>query len=399
MRTHSKLKILKHCLGAYLTALCLCPSTFAARSWSWSAETADRDASVKFTSIAVDQRGNLHVAYSTDKNFGQLNYAYRSADSSQWYTLPLDKQLGSFYAYIAVDPRGNPQICYTPRQVKYAFWDGKQWTIVEIAPHSGVAEYSCSLIISSDGKPHVIWYQTHAADNGWFLHLRHAVFDQGAWMVGTVDFDGEAGKWNSIVLDDRGFPHVTYSQFPHGELRYAYWNGKTWVSSIVDSPLVVNTGPEGAARGMGNSLLLNRQNQWTISYYDFGSLKYATQIGDRWKTETVDHLASASTLLGGWATYRSFQVLDSRGMPHIGYEDGGAIKHAYWDGKDWSVQVVLGATGDVYRYSSMTIDSHDNLYISYRDPATGSLKVAIGHAVEEQSTLATDASEESGAKP
>ena len=365
--------------------LMLWPTSSSAQGWSWTTETADANPTAKFTSIAVDGKGNIHVSYSTDQAFGQLNYAFRPAGSTRWFTMTLDEKLGSFSTKIALDSQGNPQICYTPRQTKYAFWDGAKWNTLEIAPHVGTTEYSCSLIVGNDGKRHVVWYQTHAADYAWYLHVRHAVFEDGAWMLRTVDFDGETGKWNSIVLDEHGYPHVTYSQFPAGELRYAYWTGKVWVSSIVDSPAINNTGPEGGARCMGNSLLLNRQNQWTVSYYDFGSLKYARQRSDRWIIETVDHLASASTSLGGWATYRSTQVLDSHGLVHIGYEDGGALKHAYWDGKQWHVQTVLGMSGDSYRYSGFTIDPNDNLYFSYRDPGTGSLKVAIGRPVQEPS--------------
>jgi len=385
--------------GLALLALFFWGGRLSAQTWTWTVETADPDPSVTFTSIAADRQGNLNVSYRSDDNFGELKYAFRSAKTSRWYTMVLDKQVGNFYTYIALDAQANPQICYSPRQLKYAFWDDKRWNVAEIAPQGGVAEYSCSVVIGPDGKRHVSWYHTHAPDNGWFLHLRYAVFEQGAWLARTVDFDGEAGKWNSLALDEKGYPHVAYSQFPNGELRYAYWNGKTWVSSIVDSPYIENTGVEGAARGMGNSLLLNSKKQWTISYRDLGSLKYATQQGDRWAIETIDHLASATSNLAGWATYRTFQVLDSRGMPHIGYEDGGALKHAYWDGKQWHVQVVLGITGDIFRYSFMTIDSQDNLYFSYRDPNDGSLKIATGRPSPEQSIAANQNKNEGEKKP
>jgi hypothetical protein len=370
------------------------------QTWSWTVETADTNSSVTFTSIASDPKGNLHISYRTDENFGQLKYAFRSATTSKWFTMVLDKQLGSFYSFIALDQKGNPQVCYTPRQMKYASWDGARWNIAEIAPHSGAVEYSCSLVVGKDGKPRVAWYHTHRPDGSFYLHLRYAEFEDGAWLARTVDFDGEAGKWNSLVLDDEGVPHVTYSQFPRGELRFAYWNGKAWTSSIVDSVYInKDGGEEGANRGMGNSLLLNRQKQWTISYYDLGSIKYARQEGDKWIIERVDHLLSASPNLGGWASYRTTQVLDSHGNPHIGYEDAGALKHAYWDGKEWHVQVVLGVTGDTFRYSSMSIDAQDNLYFSYRDPYDGSLKVAIGRPAADRSAAANNGVDAGNPKP
>jgi hypothetical protein len=375
----------------------LCAEGGRAQTWSWTAETADAETTVSFTSVVVDQDGNIHISYHSDDNFGQLKYAYRSTKTSKWFTMILDKQVGSFATAIGLDGAGNPQICYTPRSLKYAFWDGRRWNTFEIAPHTGVVEYSCSVLVDRTGKRQVTWYQTHKADMSFYLHLRYAVFENGAWMERTVDSDGEAGKWNSLVEDDAGNPHVSYSQFPIGELRYAYWNGKAWTSSVVDSPAINNDGgPEGAARGMGNCLVRNRQNQWAISYYDLGSVKYAKQEGERWVVERVDHLVSASSSLAGWAGYRTTQVLDSHGNPHIEYEDSGALKHAYWDGKQWQVQVILGVSGDIYRYGSMSIDGQDNLYISYRDPSDGSLKVAIGRPAAEQRQAGTKDGGKSG---
>jgi hypothetical protein len=383
MRTFPRMRLFEGALILFLS-WCLWPANACAQRWSWSVETADPDHYVTFTSIAADTAGNLHVSYRTDESFGQLKYAYRSAQTGKWFNMVLDKQIGSFYTAIALDSDGNPQICYTPRQLKYAFWDGARWNTLEIAPHTGVVEYSCSLLVSKDGKRQVTWYNTHRQDMSWYLHLRYAVFEDSVWQARTVDFDGEAGKWNSLVVDDEGNPHVSYSQFPNGELRYAYWNGKAWTNSVVDSPLVNRDGGEqGAARGMGNCLLRNREGQWTISYYDLGSLKFAIlNQNNMWSVERIDHLVSASANLGGWASYRTRQLLDSRGNPHIGYEDGGALKHAYWDGKEWQIQVVLGVSGDGFRYSSMSMDGHDNIYFSYRDPSDGSLKVAIGRPTD-----------------
>jgi hypothetical protein len=390
---------------AHTVSMCLfvcfftCAQPAAAQTWSWTVETADSDPAT-FTSIIADQDGNLHVSYRNDDNFGQLKYAFRSAKNAKWFNMILDKQIGSFSTDIGLDLQGNPQICYTPRELKYALWDGRHWNTFEIAPHTGVVEYSCSVFVNRAGKRQVTWYQTHKADMSFYLHLRYAVFEDGAWQARTVDFDGEAGKWSSLVTDDEGNPHVSYSQFPNGELRYAYWNGKAWNSSIVDSPTVNDDGGrEGAARGMGNCLVRNRQNQWTISYYDLGSIKYARQEGDRWSIQRVDHLVSASTSLGGWAGYRTTQVLDSHGNPHIEYEDAGAVKHAYWDGKQWQVQVIIGVSADTYRYASMAIDGQDNIYISYRDPSDGSLKVAIGHPADERATSANSTDDKVKPKP
>ncbi|HXJ06029.1 MAG TPA: hypothetical protein VNH65_13080 [Candidatus Acidoferrum sp.] len=378
----------KHVLLMLSSALLLAPSRAAAQSWTWTQESVDVYA--KFTSLAVDQEGNIHIAYAADGG-SALKYAFRAAASSQWFTMVLDKQLQDFSTYITLDPRGDPQICYTPRELKYARWDGKKWIIQQIAAGTGSIEYNCTLAVGADNTPHVIWYHTRSADGSNYLHLKHATLVDGVWMAKTVDFNGEDGKWNSIVLDASGNPHLTYSVFPLGELKYASLHGGEWKVQLAAVP----TGR--ASAGMGNCLVLNSQNQPEMSFYESsigfdsgssGSLKFARPKGEGWAVETVDVVFQR----GSWVGFRSSLVLDKHGFPHISYEDAGSLKHAYWDGTKWHKQVVAPRAEEPYLYSSMAIDKNDVLYISYRDPTDGSLKVAIGrNTAEDKGTVDTTA--------
>jgi hypothetical protein len=208
------------------------------------------------------------------------------------------------------------------------------------------------------------------------------------WLARTIDFDGEDGKWNSMVLDTSGNPELLYSAFPRGELRFAAWDGKEW-------KIELGAVPNGtASAGMGNSLVLNANSEPEFSYYETsveygsgsrGSLKFARRKGTSWNVETVDAVYQR----GSWVGFRSSLVLDKEGYPHISYEDGGALKHAYWDGTKWHAQVIAARAAEPYLYSSMAIDKDDTLYVSYRDPSDGSLKVAIGRrSLGEGSTTA-----------
>lgn len=352
------------------------PLGAAGQTWSWSYETAD--AWGKFTSLGVDKDGNVHVSYAGDGG-SVLKYAFRSAGSDRWFTMALDKQLQDFATNLTLDPQGNPHICYTPRELKYAEWNGQKWNIQPIAPGTGSVEYNCTVAIGSDSVPHVIWYHTRSADGANFLHLKYATFEDGVWMARTIDFEGEDGKWNSMVLDAHGNPQLLYSVFPRGELKYAAWDGRDW-------KILLGAAPDGtASAGMGNSLVLNAQNEPEFSYYETtveygsssrGSVKFARRKGTGWDVQTVDKVYQR----GSWVGFRSSLVLDKQGFPHISYEDGGALKHAFWDGTRWHVQVVANRATEPYLYSSMAIDKDDTLYISYRDPSDGSLKVAIGRS-------------------
>ena len=77
------------------------------QTWSWTKE--DVDGWGKFTSIAVDQGGNIHLSYAGDGG-SVLKYAFRSAGSAHWFTMVLDKQLQDFATNLATDSHNNPSI-------------------------------------------------------------------------------------------------------------------------------------------------------------------------------------------------------------------------------------------------------------------------------------------------
>jgi hypothetical protein len=367
-------------------SLLLFPGGAGAQVWKWKVQTVD--VSTRFSSIAVDSSGNVHIAYSGDKG-SSLNYAFQPAGSTQWFTMQLDKQLQEHALELAIDPQGNPQICYTPRELKYAHFDGRQWSVQRIAEGEGSIEYNCTLVVATDGKPHVLWYQTRSADGSNFYHLRYAVLLDGVWMARTVDFDREAGKWNALILDDQGNPHIFYSAFPPGDLKSGYWDGKKWDIDVKFSPTSL------LSSGMGISVVRTPEKNIEVSFYESpldgskstanGSLKFARLTANGWTMETVDSVVQGAS----WVGYRSSVVLDKNGNPHISYEDHGTLKHAYWDGKRWHIQVVAPRVIEPYLYSSMAIDKDDVLRISYRDPSDGSLKVAVGRQDPQVPSTAT----------
>jgi len=133
---------------------------------------------------------------------------------------------------------------------------------------------------------------------------------------------------------------------------------------------------------MGNSIFFDARNGLHMSYYAENAVVYARLKNDNWTRLTVDTV----TPTGSWTGWRSTVVVDSTGAPHISYEDGGPLKHAFWDGKRWHIQVIAPGGANPHRYHSMTIDKEDILYISYRDPTDGSLKIATGRLMPQAQT-------------
>lgn len=257
---------------------------------------------------------------------------------------------------------------------------GKSWNIQQIDATSGSVEYSCSIAYAANGTPHLTWYQTHTPANTLFLHIKYATMKDSVWIARTLDFDRECGKWNSVVLDSDGHPHIAYSVFPPGELKYGSFDGQDWHFSLVDTP---NKGATRYAVGLGVSLAENQKHQFFMSYYESpysadvheaGSLKVASLEEGKWKIQTIEQVEKTT----GWAEYNSEIAFDSQGFPHVSYEDGGGLKHAFWDGERWHVQLIVGATGEPLIYSSMKLAADDTVYISYRDPNESILRVAVG---------------------
>jgi hypothetical protein len=113
-------------------------------------------------------------------------------------------------------------------------------------------------------------------------------------------------------------------------------------------------------------------------------LKVGHLVDGRWKLEAVDQVFKGS----GWAEYVTALAFDRHGFLHVSYEDGGALKHAYWDGERWHVQLLVGSTGEPAIYSAMKIAGDNTIYISYHDAVGNALRVAVGHPVAAESAAA-----------
>jgi hypothetical protein len=351
----------------FAAVVTLLPLVAAAADNVWTFKTEPVDASGKFSSIKVDAQGNVHLAYTIEGDHAK--YAFRDLATGHWWITDLDKQAS--FTSLALDAQGNPHICYTQRTMRYAHWDGRIWQKEEISPGAGAIAYYCSVGVAPDQTPHVTWYQERTAQDTNYLHMRYAVLRDGQWLAKTIDWDAQTGKWHTMVIDQQGRPHLSFDAFVSGQLKYAYLNGDDWVITPVDS----RAASQQPGRGMGNCLVLTPQGLAMISYFEEGALKYAKQKEDgRWSIETLASVSPSPS----WAGYRSVQALDSKGQPHIVYEDGGTLRHIYWNGTAWQAQTIAPTGRYRLRYASIAISPDDTIYISYSDPENGSLKVAIG---------------------
>lgn len=342
----------------------------AAQEWDWNSERVGRGST---SAIVLDADHNLHVAYLTRE--AKVYYALKAAGASKWYSWVVVQSTHAntnIYPRIAVDRHDIPHLCVSFGILEYVTLTNRQWVAQQIDPGSGVISYHCSIAVTPDGTPHLGWYHEFLPGGTQYSHFRHADLEDGVWIVHSVD-GGISGKWSSMVIDSKGFPHASYSQWVHGgDLNYAEWDGKGWIVTTVDS-----SHNASSARGFDNSLVLWPDGSAHISYFDGRALKYAHQEHGKWIVEKITAVAPGHDAYGGSTTL----LRDSHDNPHIIYGDLGAVRHAFWNGKQWQIEAVVSGALQQYNNVDAAIAPDDTLYVSYPDPDDGFVKVATGKRV------------------
>jgi hypothetical protein len=202
---------------------------------TWYVKTLDHHITRgKFSSIAVDQSGNPHIAYS-DQGIGDLRYTY--FDGLAWDNgVPDSHRTENSYVgignSIALDSSGNPMIAYfdmSKRTVKLARWTGKIWETEVVDQLVDVPSFAdrVSLKLDSQNAPHVAFY------DGGLGALKYAEKDDKGWHTDVVDNQGKVGLYPSLALDQNNQPYISYYDASAGQLKLAYRESKAAASVAV----------------------------------------------------------------------------------------------------------------------------------------------------------------------
>ena len=223
---------LKHAWGTWASV---------AGEWEWTNEVVDSTGNVgQHTSIAVDDRGALHIVYYSTAKGGILKHAYGPQDriTQQWKWIvtevldPLSGDAGK-YASLAIDSPGRVHVVYFlsgPNALWHASgtWnpDSRQWDWATGAVDDDVGLFGGhgDLAISDDGTLHIAYYDA-ANDSLKYAVGAHNV-GAGLWSWSTEVVDGpqdaHVGMFPSIVVHDSGSVYITYYDETNGNLKLAY---------------------------------------------------------------------------------------------------------------------------------------------------------------------------------
>ena len=340
---------------------------------NWRIDSIDQSGPGRSSSLKIDRDGNAHLAYVAEDGNFTLKYAFWDHAVKRWFTMNVAS--GASYCSLALDSKQRPHISYADygtgigAKLRYAHWDGSSWKKEVIPLNSEVIAYYTSIVLDAEDHASITFYE-YRGPRGTDLidRLRIVTWNGKFWQVRTVDPDGQSGKFNGLAIDSQGHLHIGYANVSAmtAGMRYAYWDGKSWMTEIVEG-LKEN---DGGTVGYSACIALDKADTPHIAYMNTSnrSLKYAVRRNGRWQIETVEAVAGV-----GYPDRNSIVIHDD--IPYISFYDAGqaALKLTHKEGKEWLTEKIDSNAAGFS--SSLQID-RGTIWVSYADDGAGGLKVA-----------------------
>jgi len=302
------------------------------------------DIAMRHSSIKIDSNDLPHIVYGSQD--GNLMYAYW--DGSKWN---YDKTefdgliLGVGQISLCLDKNNNPHIScyeYNSKSLVYINKINDKWNYETVDDYADEAGGYNSINLDLKGFPHIAYEAFY--ESGYIYQLRYAYFDGNKWNIEILNNNGYIP---SIKIDSLDYPHISYGRKYQTDiyyLSYIYWDGSQWVKEDVDT-----SGFAGFP-----SIDLDTNNNPCIAYFGKGGLWYAKKVGDEWTKEYVDKCG---------LNYISL-ALDSNNYPHISYKSQYGLGYAYFNGREWIKEIpIYGPTCGQFS-NSIDLDSKGKPHIA-----------------------------------
>jgi hypothetical protein len=351
---------------------CLVCAAPAARS-GWEIEVVDQFGPPSFTSLRVDNDGNVHVAYIAQTDEHALRYGFWDHAIKRWFMMTVAK--GANYCSLTLDSKQRPHISWADygtfigAKLRYGHWDGKSWQLTALPLNSEVVDFYTSIALDKNDHPTLSYYE-YRGPKGTDIAVRMRVVQWNGtyWEAKTIDGENQSGKYNALFSDALGRVHLAYANVgaQTAGIRYAVRNEGQWTVESIEDIRVAKT-----YMGGGACLTVDKQGNPHIVYANNSeqSIRYAYRKGKDWVLEKVGNAAKPVY------ADRYAIALAEDGRPFVGYYDGATGDFAVaWRRRSAWVSEVIDAGGAGFT-SSMSIHQ-GQLWVSYADETRGVLKVA-----------------------
>jgi hypothetical protein len=308
---------------------------------------------------------------------GLLWFPAKAVQTGDWKSETVDA-LGApvKYTSLKIDSLGNVHVAYVIDDqnhypLRYALWDHllKRWFTMTVDGNVG----TCSLTLDSKQRPHISY--TDFAGG----HLRYAHWDGAKWHTEVLPVNSEnVNYYQSIALTPDDHPNISFYEYegPKGSeirirLRTVIWNGQYWELRTVDSQ---------SGSGKFNALAADSQGHLHLAYANVsagtGSMRYAFWDGRVWNLEILEGEKENHGHGVGWSCNIA---VDKSSTPHLTYVDEveRLIKYAVRKDGRWQIQVIAKVAGIAYPdRNSIALDEDGRPYVGYYDVGQGTLQVA-----------------------
>jgi hypothetical protein len=316
------------------------------------------------TSIAVDDSGQIHVTYVTNR---QLRYAVLS--NTVWITQVIDPDASVLVNSLAVDKAGVPHVAYvdlypqaSTGYLRYVVLSGTIWLTQTVEDNPNVESYNVcgvSLALDKNGSPR-IGYGTY----GMPLSVRYAALTASGWEIQPVNSTVYGTICVALDLDANDLPHIAYSNLDTHTytdvLYHAVLSGTTWVSHTIGT-------------GRPSTLRVDRQQISHVLYADGSSLKYAVLSDTVWLNQGIPSPVPIDQ------NFRGFMDFGADDRPHVSFagQYGQTLYYATLTNTAWLVQAVDAALL-AGRANSIAVDQQNHVSISYLNTYLNQVRVAQG---------------------
>lgn len=266
---------------------------------------------------------------------------------------------------IAYDAQGILHLAYYDsaiNAIRYATRDATgRWSRTQIIDNSGDdVGMQLSIAIDSTGKPGIAYFDNTQAD------LKYAHFDGNSWVVETRDNNKAVGQFPSLTYDRNGDPVIAYFRKSGADLKVQRLDGVNgWIKYDVDTA--------GDVGEWASVSVAQDADVIAVAYSDAtnGDLKYARLADNAWTLFTVDDM-------DGGAAYIDLNIHNNQAF--IAYEDlaNGDLKFAKRENGDFQSETVY-APGLTGQFANLVFDANDTAHIAFYSKSKNFVYEASGH--------------------